>query len=58
VLAYAAEEAEALVNQYIGIEHLLLGLLREEKSFAAALLRQRGLGLKSIRAELRRENGT
>src|SRR6266849_459685 len=35
VLAYAAEEAERLSHQRIGTEHLLLGLLREEKCFAA-----------------------
>jgi len=31
VLAYAAEEAERLSHRHIGTEHLLLGLLREEK---------------------------
>ena len=35
VLAYAAEEAERLAHRHIGTEHLLLGLLREEKCFAA-----------------------
>jgi ATP-dependent Clp protease ATP-binding subunit ClpC len=38
VLAYAAEEAEHLSHNHIGTEHLLLGLLREEKCFAAKLL--------------------
>src|ERR1044072_1412096 len=33
VLAYAAEEAERLSHKHIGTEHLLLGLLREEKCF-------------------------
>jgi ATP-dependent Clp protease ATP-binding subunit ClpC len=33
VLAYAAEEAEGLGHKHIGTEHLLLGLLREEKVF-------------------------
>src|SRR5271157_5115660 len=32
VLAYGAEEAERLTHKHIGTEHLLLGLLREEKS--------------------------
>ena len=41
VLAYAAEEAERLSHKHIGTEHLLLGLLREEKSFAAQLLHER-----------------
>jgi ATP-dependent Clp protease ATP-binding subunit ClpC len=34
VLAYAAEEAERLKQEHIGVEYLLLGLLREEKGFA------------------------
>jgi ATP-dependent Clp protease ATP-binding subunit ClpC len=52
VLAYAAEEAERLGEKHIGSEHLLLGMLREEKSFAAALLRERGVKLVSVREEL------
>jgi ATP-dependent Clp protease ATP-binding subunit ClpC len=42
VLAYAAEEAERLNHKHIGTEHLLLGLLREEKCFAADILHERG----------------
>lgn len=52
VLAYAAEEAERLLHKHIGTEHLLLGLLREEKSFAAQLLQERGLRLSMIREKL------
>src|SRR5437762_8730055 len=52
VLAYAAEEAERLSDKHIGTEHLLLGLLREEGSFAAAILRERGLSVEAVRAEL------
>src|ERR1700748_1877560 len=54
VLAYAAEEAERLNHKHIGTEHLLLGLLREEKCFAAEILHERGLRLSSIREELQR----
>ncbi len=54
VLAYAAEEAERLSHKHIGTEHLLLGLLREEKSFAAEILHERGLRLSTIREELSR----
>src|SRR6266699_462953 len=54
VLAYAAEEAERLSHKHIGTEHLLLGLLREEKSFAAEILHERGLRLTTIREELSR----
>jgi len=54
VLAYSAEEAEALSHKHIGTEHLLLGLLREEKCFAAELLHERGVRLAMVREELRR----
>jgi hypothetical protein len=54
VLAYAAEEAERLSHKHIGTEHLLLGMLREEKCFAAELLQERGLQLPAIREELER----
>lgn len=53
VLAYAAEEAERLSHRHIGTEHLLLGLLREEKCFAAEILHERGLRLSAIREELK-----
>ena len=54
VLAYGAEEAERLSHKHIGTEHLLLGLLREEKCFAAEILHERGLRLSTIREELQR----
>ena len=60
VLAYGAEEAERLNHKHIGTEHLLLGLLREEKSFAAEILHERGLapvaGPRGDRAFLVRED--
>ncbi len=52
VLTYAAEEAERLLCNYIGTEHILLGLLREEKSVAAELLHEKGLRLSRVREEL------
>jgi ATP-dependent Clp protease ATP-binding subunit ClpC len=55
VLAYAAEEAARLSDKHIGAEHLFLGLLREEKCFAAETLKERGIELKSIREELARD---
>jgi ATP-dependent Clp protease ATP-binding subunit ClpC len=39
----AAEESERLSHKHIGTEHILLGLLREEKSIAAEILREHGL---------------
>jgi ATP-dependent Clp protease ATP-binding subunit ClpC len=58
VLAYAQEESERLQHRYIGTEHLLLGLLREEKSIAAEILYERGLRLNQIRDELGRSSAT
>jgi hypothetical protein len=52
VLAYGAEEAERVNHKHIGTEHLLLGLLREEKCFAAQLLREQGLTLDSVREQV------
>ncbi len=54
VLAYGAEEAERLNRKHIGTEQLILGLLREEKCFAADILHQRGLRLSQVREEIAR----
>ncbi|MGD0857958.1 MAG: Clp protease N-terminal domain-containing protein [Terracidiphilus sp.] len=54
VLAYAAEEAERLGHKHIGTEHLLLGLLREEKCFAWQILKDIGVKLATVRDELAR----
>ncbi|HEX4998476.1 MAG TPA: ATP-dependent Clp protease ATP-binding subunit [Terriglobia bacterium] len=54
ILAFAAEEAERLNHRHIGTEHLLLGILREEKCVAAEILHERGLRLNAIREELAR----
>ena len=54
VLAYGAEEAQRLNHKHIGTEHLLLGLLREEKCFAAQLLSDQGLTLHSVREHVQR----
>jgi len=55
VLVLAAEEADSLSSKKIHTEHLLLGLLRDERDFAATLLSGRGLHLASTRDELRRK---
>ena len=52
VLSYAADESERLQHRHIGTEHLLLGILREEKSPAAEILYERGLRLSQAREEL------
>jgi len=55
VLAYAAEEAERLGDKHIGTEHLFLGLVREEKCFAAQILQERGIRLDSAREQVRQQ---
>lgn len=52
VLAYAAEEAERWNDKHIGTEHLWLGLLREEKCFAARLLNERNVRLPQVREQI------
>src|SRR5262245_47328926 len=54
ILGYTAEEAERLKSGHIGTEHLLLGMLREDKSAAAQLLSRHGLKLDVVREELAR----
>ena len=49
VLQRTAQEADRLSHDYIGVEHLLLGLLREEGSLAADVLTLRGLRLDRVR---------
>lgn len=51
-LAYGAEESERLNHKLLGTEHLLLGLLREEKCFAAQLLREHGVTLELVREQV------
>src|SRR4030088_1166659 len=53
----AAEEAERLGHKHVGTEHLLLGILREEKCFGAEILMERGLRLSTLREELARTSG-
>ena len=50
----ARRKPSACRHKHIGTEHLLLGLLREEKCFAAEILHERGLRLSTIREELAR----
>ncbi len=51
VLEFAMAEARELNHSYVGTEHLLLGLLREEKGIAAQVLNTLGIGLEDARAE-------
>ena len=51
-LSFAAQEADALGQQHIGTEHLMLGLMRTQDCFAARILRERGAEIEVIRREL------
>ncbi|MEI6668622.1 MAG: ATP-dependent Clp protease ATP-binding subunit [Acidobacteriota bacterium] len=48
----AAEEADRLLHNYIGTEHLLLGILREERSLAASILIDKGMRLDAVRDDI------
>ena len=52
VIVYAKEEARRFNHDYIGTEHLLLGLIREGEGVAAAVLQKLGLDLETIRLEV------
>ncbi len=52
VLQFAADEADRLLHNYIGTEHLLLGILREERSVAASILMEKGMRLQSVREDI------
>ncbi|ASV73446.1 ATP-dependent Clp protease, ATP-binding subunit ClpC [Thermogutta terrifontis] len=52
VIEYATEEARNLNHNYIGTEHLLLGLLREQEGVAAQVLMNLGLKLEEVREEV------
>jgi len=52
VIEYAIEEARSLNHNYVGTEHLLLGLLREQDGVAATVLMNLGLRLEDVREEV------
>jgi ATP-dependent Clp protease ATP-binding subunit ClpC len=58
VLELAMSEARELNHSYVGTEHLLLGLLREEKGIAAQVLTDVGVNLDAARSETLRLLGT
>ncbi|MDZ4388224.1 MAG: ATP-dependent Clp protease ATP-binding subunit [Gemmatimonadales bacterium] len=58
VLELAMMEARELNHSYVGTEHLLLGLLREEKGIAAQVLSDAGVSLEQSRAETLRLLGS
>src|SRR3979490_782637 len=52
VIEYSIEEARNLNQNYVGTEHLLLGLLREQEGVAAQVLMNLGLKLEDVREEV------
>ena len=52
VLQFAAEEADRLLHNYVGTEHLLLGILREERSVAASILVEKGMRPNTVREDI------
>jgi ATP-dependent Clp protease ATP-binding subunit ClpC len=52
VVEFAIEEARSLNHNYVGTEHLLLGLLRETEGVAAQVLMNLGLKLEDVRQEV------
>ena len=58
VLELAMDEAGMLNHEYVGTEHLLLGLMREERGIAAHVLSSLGADLASVRRETLRLLGT
>jgi ornithine carbamoyltransferase len=57
VVFFAQEEAARLGENYVGTEHLLLGLIRESDSAAARILDRLGVPLGRIRAEIEKQVG-
>jgi ATP-dependent Clp protease ATP-binding subunit ClpC len=54
VIIYAREESEKRRNDYLGTEHLLLGILREEESLPVIILKKMGLSSEELRIEVER----
>src|SRR5215217_1514802 len=52
VVVLAQDEARALKHDYIGTEHILLGLLREQEGVAARVLGSLGITLDGVRAHV------
>jgi len=54
VIIFAKEEAEKRQNDYLGTEHLLLAILREEDGLPVAILKKMGLTIEELRMEIER----
>jgi ATP-dependent Clp protease ATP-binding subunit ClpC len=58
VVVLAQEEARTLGHNYIGTEHILLGLIRESASVAARTLESLGISLEAVRQQVEEITGT
>src|SRR4051794_41852852 len=58
VLALARKEADRFHHNYVGTEHILLGLIRQGQGVAASVLQKIGIDLETDRAELVQQVGT
>jgi ATP-dependent Clp protease ATP-binding subunit ClpC len=54
IIIFAKEEAEKRQNDYLGTEHLLLAILREEDGLPSAILKKMGLIIEELRIEVER----
>ncbi|MFQ3573729.1 MAG: ATP-dependent Clp protease ATP-binding subunit [Thermodesulfovibrionales bacterium] len=52
IIIYAREEAEARNNDYLGTEHILLGLIREEDSIPCIIIKKMGINIDDVRMEV------
>ena len=57
VVVYAQDEALALKHNYIGTEHILLGLLRENEGLAARVLGSLDVTVDEVRTQVERRSG-
>ena len=54
VISYSREEALRLGHDYIGVEHLLLGIIREGEGIALKIIKSKGIDVKELTKEIRR----
>jgi len=52
IIIYAKEEAEKRSNDYLGTEHFLLAILREEDGVPVTILKKMGLSIEEVRYEV------
>jgi len=58
VLALARKEADRFNHNFVGTEHLLLGLIKLGQGVAVTVLKKLGLELETVRAEVEKQVGT